>query len=297
MDPPRCLYLLAHSAQEDHDLVVRDFVTPLVREIRGRPELVSLFFVRMSEPTWQVRFRVVGDPEWIGGPYREAAEQAAAPLREAGVITELEATHYEREVERYGGEEGMALAEELYTHDTWACLEWLALERRGELGRQRREIALLLGELYADHLGLAGEPRRRFYQNGYRWTRDMGTWDDADFARLDQRYEALRPGLAELLAGATRRDPAALWGGEASARVAAELTAAAGPVLERIRQAHAAGRLRQDLAYLGWSYTHLASNRLGLPPAPEAILRYLMQRFHDDDRPLPAPSGGPRGDG
>jgi hypothetical protein len=125
----------------------------------------------------------------------------------------------------------------------------------------------------------------------------MGTWDDADFARLDQRYEALRPGLAELLAGATRRDPAALWGGEASARVAAELTAAAGPVLERIRQAHAAGRLRQDLAYLGWSYTHLASNRLGLPPAPEAILRYLMQRFHDDDRPLPAPSGGPRGDG
>ncbi len=46
--------------------------------------------------------------------------------------------------------------------------------------------------------------------------------------------------------------------------------------------AHAAGNIHQGLVYLVWSYAHLHANRLGIDLVPEAILRYLMFRAHEE---------------
>lgn len=282
MSSTSCLYLCAHTPLKHHETVLAEFVSPLVDEIRGQEELASLFFVRMDTPTWQVRLRVVGEPAWIQGPYRELAERHLEPHRAAGRIEDVDFTRYEREVERYGGEEGMALAEKIYTLDTLACLELLALERRGKLARTRRELALILGERFADLLGFDAQQRGRFYDFSYRWTREMGTWDEGDLAQLHSRYEQLRPQFSELFRGDTARDPGLLWGGEEAAAIAEGFLEAVEPLLRRVVTDHAAGILRQELAYLGWSYTHLFCNRLGLSPTVEAILRYLMHRFLDD---------------
>lgn len=281
------LYLCAHAAPEHHGSVVSDLVLPLALSIRERPELDSLFFVRMSDPTWQVRLRVVGEEGWLHGAYRQAAQERLRPFLDDGRISETEWTRYQREVERYGGEEGMALAEAIYTHDSLACLEWLALERDGKLERNRREIALLMGERFADLLGLEGTERARFYHFAYRWALAMGTWDDGDLDKLEQRYRELAPELRQMLDGDPGRDPEALWGGAASAAIADRLFAALEPLLARVVEGCRTGRIRQDVAYLGWSYTHLPCNRLGLPPTPEAILRYLQHRFHEEHRGIP----------
>lgn len=283
MTETSCLYLCAHASRQRHEQVVAELVTPLVQQIRGRPELSSLFFVRMSEPTWQVRLRVVGDPVWVTGPYRELAERHLEPHRASGLVTEVEWTRYQREVERYGGEEGMALAEEIYLHDSLACLDLMELERRGDLARNRRELALIIGERFAGYLRLDRRRRSHFHHFGYKWTREMGTWDEEDFARLEGRFQQLRPQLVELLRGEIGRDPLLLWGGEEAARVAEGFLGAVRPALERVSEGCTAGRIHQEIAYLCWSYTHLLSNRLGIYPAGEAVLRYLMHRFVEEE--------------
>src|SRR5262245_58338021 len=65
-----CLYTVLRSPQTNHDRVLREFVTPIVRTIQSHPSLHSLFFVRYNEPVWQVRFRVLGRPSWVEGSVR-----------------------------------------------------------------------------------------------------------------------------------------------------------------------------------------------------------------------------------
>jgi hypothetical protein len=54
-------------------------------------------------------------------------------------------------------------------------------------------------------------------------------------------------------------------------------------VIDRVRAGHAEGRIRQDLVHLAWSYCHMHCNRLGIENPAEAILRYFLFRFHEDD--------------
>lgn len=285
-----CLYLCALAPQDRHETVIAEFVTPLAREIRAHEAFDSLFFVRMDDPTWQVRFRVVGETKWIEGPYRALAEERLRPHLDSGLVDGFEMTQYQREVERYGGEEGMGLAEQIYLHDSLACFDFMALERQGKLARQRRELALLVGELFADLLGLHGPFRLQFYEFGYSWTREMGTWEDEAFERVAGHYQKLEPQLEEMLAGETSRDPSLQWGGQEAAAVAERLRSEVEPLLAEVHTGHRTGRIQQDLAYLAWSYTHLFCNRLGIYPTPEAILRRLMYHYWEARSAEPSPA-------
>lgn len=282
MDDPSCLFAVLYAPRERHEDILADFVTPIARDLRGAPELDSLFFARYNVPSWQVRFRVLGRPGWVSGPVRERVERDLRSLHDAGGIDDAELARYDREIERYGGEEGMALAERLFLHDSLACLDVMEAERQGLCAKSRREFSLLLTDRLLDLLGFDRAQRLAFYAHGHRWTREMGTWSDGDLAVIEQRYQELKPGLQDLFTGEQSRDPEALWGGEAPARIAERCLEASRPILAAVLAGHAAGRIRQDLVYLAWSYTHMQCNRLGIDPTPEALLRYFMHRLLED---------------
>ena len=282
MDGQLCLFTLLYAPRDQHERILADLVTPIARDLRGSPELHSLFFARYNVPSWQLRFRILGRPDWVSGPVRERVERDLAPLREAGIVEGVEFAQYDRETERYGGEEGMELAETLFLHDTLACLDLMDLERQGNLAKTRREVSLLMTERLLDLLRFGRAERLAFYAYGYRWTREMETWSDADFAAAEERYQALKPGLQELFTGEQSREPALLWGGEEAARIAERCLDASRPVAEAILSGHAAGRIRQDLGSLAWSYAHMHCNRLGIDPNPEALLRFFMHRLLED---------------
>jgi thiopeptide-type bacteriocin biosynthesis protein len=279
----RCLYTLVHAPRERNEEILRDFVTPLAGEVRGCPELDSLFFARFNVPSWQLRFRILGRPDWIEGDVRRLVEERLAPLQEAGWIERVEYAVYDREVERYGGPEGMVLAEKIFLHDSLACLDLMEAERRGELLKTRREFSLLMTERMLDLLGFDRARRMAFYEFGHHWEE----WDAEERQLLEERYQDLRPGLLDLLAGEQKDDPEILWGGEVPARIAAECLAATRPLTETLLEAHAAGRIPQNLLYLAWSYTHMECNRLGIDPRPEAILRFFLHRLYQDEESLP----------
>jgi len=281
-DDQLCLFTLLHAPRERHEQLLADFVTPIARDLRGAPELDSLFFARYNVPSWQLRFRVLGRPDWVSGPVRERVERDLAPLQESGAVDSVELAQYDRETERYGGEEGMALAEKLFLHDSLACLDLMEADRQDLLEKTRREISLLITERLLDLLRFDRAQRLAFYAFGHQWTREMGTWSDAEVEKIEAKYQELKPGLAELFTGERAGDPEWLWGGEAAARIAARWLEASRPVAEAILAGHAAGRIQQDLIYLAWSYAHMSCNRLGVDATPEALLRYFMHRLYQD---------------
>ena len=103
MDDQLCLFALLYAPREQHERILADFATPIARDLRGAPELDSLFFARYNVPSWQVRFRVLGRPGWVSGPVRERVERDLRALHDAGVIADAEFAEYDRELERYGG--------------------------------------------------------------------------------------------------------------------------------------------------------------------------------------------------
>lgn len=287
MAEPLCLFALVHAPREVHEEILQELVTPVARELREAEELDSLFFARYNTPDWQLRFRILGRPGWIRGPVRELVERRLAPLRESGRVEGVEFATYDREIERYGGELGMRMAERLFLYDTLACLDLLEVERRGELAKTRREFSLVMTDRLLDLLRFDRAARLEFYSYGYRWALELGTWTEPDLALLDERYQGLREGLSDLFVGEQSGDEDLLWGGKEAAGIARRCLEQSLPVAERLLATHSEGRIGQSLVYLAWSYAHMHANRLGIDPGPEAILRYFMHRLVQDLPELP----------
>ena len=152
MTSQRCLYTLLYSPRESHEEILRELVEPVTREARTHTELDSLFYARFNIPRWQVRFRVLGRPAWVEGEVRKLVEERLTVLRERGLIEGHEFAEYEREYDRYGGEEGMALAEQIFFHDSVACLDLIEADRQGALAKSRREFVLVITERFLDLL-------------------------------------------------------------------------------------------------------------------------------------------------
>jgi thiopeptide-type bacteriocin biosynthesis protein len=272
-----CLYTIAYLPRERIDSLLLDEFAPLALEIESHPRLDSLFFVRYSDPRWQLRFRVLGEPEWVRGPLRVRVAERLVELERQGTTEGHAFGRYQRELERYVGEEGMRLAERLFFLDSMAALRLLAAERRGVIGRSRREIALLVCDRLLDLAGFDERQRLAFYRRGYAWAPEDGLWSEKDRELLELRFRKLQPDLDRLLTEPA--DDAALWGGSETADIAGRFLEQARPVIQAIVEGCTSGRIAQDVIYLMWSYAHMFTNRMGIESTAEAISRYFMHRW------------------
>ncbi|HZN54566.1 MAG TPA: thiopeptide-type bacteriocin biosynthesis protein, partial [Candidatus Polarisedimenticolaceae bacterium] len=239
-----------------------------------------LFFARYSIPDWQLRFRVLGRPAWVEREVRPRIDAALGPVRAEGLFEEVEFAEYQREWERYGGERGMILAEQVFLHDSVAALDLIDAESRGALAKTRREYSLVYVEKFLDLMGFDRRARIAYYEFAHSWPIRDGDWNDDDLRALDAKYEALAPGLRDLLFGEQSADPSVQLGGEEPARIAATCLEATRPAIDEVLALHRSGRLPQDIVNLAWSYTHMHCNRLGIDAMPEAILRYFLWRLY-----------------
>ena len=276
-----CLYCLLYVPRERIEDVLERLVDPIATHVREHPDLDSLFFVRFSEPRWQLRLRLLGRSAWVEGPLRELVERRVLESEAAGDVEGHEFHQYDREYERYGGEIGMALAEKLFHLDSLACLDFVRLDRAGRLGKSRRELAMALVDRFLDVSRFNEAERLELYRYGYAWALELKTWGPEDLEILERRFQSLRPGLERLFHGPAR-DPEQFYGGAEAAQVAARFLEQARPVVDEILEEHQAGRIRQTRLHLFWSYTHMLTNRLGVEASPEAILRYFMCRLLEE---------------
>jgi thiopeptide-type bacteriocin biosynthesis protein len=258
------LYLKLYCGPAAADRILLEAVAPLVEGTRRYWD--KWFFVRYSDPDFHLRLRFHGVPAVLLGEVLPRLRQILEPLRADGLGWKLQLDTYEREVERYGGLEGMGLAEAWFRHDSEAVLAELdacvgdeaahARWRKGLAGVDR--ILGGLGLDLAARARLVGACREAFLK-------ETGPAPGLE-AQLGAKFRPLRAEMEALvMEGGDGRLPAPHAAG-----------------LSRIGAAARAGRLEQPLEDLASSLVHMHLNRLLRTEhrAQECVLLDFLSRVY-----------------
>ncbi|MGW2162215.1 lantibiotic dehydratase [Nonomuraea sp. NPDC001699] len=260
------LYAKLYSGPVGADTILQQVVRPLVREAVSDASVDRWFFVRYADPDPHLRLRLHGDPGRLTNEVLPALLAACAPFHAEGMLWRIQVDTYEREVERYGGADGIVLAERLFHADSDAALKAIEATPRDMDARWRLALVGLdrllddLGLDLAGRLSVCAAARDRF-------GREFGA--DAAFAhRLGARYRRERTLLESLL---TAPDHPFRARSEAARPIVAELASCAG-----------ADRLTRQVTALAGGFLHMHANRM-LPAAARAqelVLYDFLSRWY-----------------
>jgi thiopeptide-type bacteriocin biosynthesis protein len=219
------------------DSVLLEKIRPLARELVGSGAADRWFFVRYGDPDWHLRVRFHGEPEMLRSEVQPALERAAERAWRLRFDT------YEREVERYGGPEGIEFAERLFHVDSEAVLEVVAGLGADEDRRWR--LALVGMDALLSDLGLDLEAKEALAKRRREaFLRELRA-DGRTKGRIGQRFRRERDALESLIAEA---------GGEAFARRSERLRS----LVDELR----AARLTVSVDKLAESFVHMHVNRM-----------------------------------
>ncbi|MEU3521601.1 lantibiotic dehydratase [Streptomyces sp. NPDC006654] len=125
------LYLKVYGAEQRQDEILTEYVPRLLAE--GGPGVRRWFFVRYRDPAPHLRLRLyTGTPE-EAAQLLPAIGSWADELRAARLSARVTLDTYDPEVERYGGSEAMALAEEMFHADSESVLQQVRARREQPL--------------------------------------------------------------------------------------------------------------------------------------------------------------------
>lgn len=260
------------------DRLLQQLVAPLVDLGVAEP----WFFLRDRDPEFHLRVRFCGAPDRLHDELLPALERLSGGLLESDDLSRLALDTYEREVERYGGPEGIELAERLFSIDSEAALALLALPDTADAADPadvRWLLALRGSDLLLDDLGLD-------LQSKVELTRQL---TDRYFAEL-RGDDKLRQSLGHRFR-ASRAKLAALWdpAGEEGGWLGPALSALerrverARPVAEELRRRSRDGQLTSSVPDLARSFLHMHARRLfsSAMRAHELVTCDLLHRFYE----------------
>ncbi len=135
------LSLKIYSGNTALDHLLAEKLLPLINENLSLFD--KWFFIRYGDPQWHLRLRFYGKPESLYGLLLPKLNALIEPMIAMGELHKAELFTYEREVERYGGPESMALVESLFMTDSVLISETVKLELEYE-EEVRWRIALLM---------------------------------------------------------------------------------------------------------------------------------------------------------
>jgi lantibiotic biosynthesis protein len=278
------LYAKIYTGTSSVDRLLRDAIAPLARSVVESGDVKHWFFIRYADPHHHLRLRFHGEPTRLAGSVLPALERTLDPLREDGTIWKVQLDTYDREIERYGGDLGIELAEKLFWIDSEAVLGIVEL-LEGDAGADARwRLALRGSETLLDALGFDPDARHRIFAEARdSFGREHGVGAEF-YAPIGERFKRERAALEELFAPDATRDAAhdLSPGFELLARRDERLR----PLAAELRARDAAGELAPSLRELAWSYVHMHINRLlhASHRAQELVLYDLLRRLHEGRR-------------
>jgi thiopeptide-type bacteriocin biosynthesis protein len=273
------LYAKLYTGPATADQVLRDLVKPVIETALHSGAADRWFFIRYGDPDWHLRLRFHGEPARLHAEVLPALQAAAARLLADGRLWRMQLDTYEREVERYGGAEGIVLAERLFDADSEAVLALADLFPADARGDQRWRLALLGMDLLLTDLGLDLRMRRAVVRKA-RDTFAAEFHADANFQhQLGSKFRSERKSLEPLLDHTD--GTAALFATELE--VLRRRSERLAPVVAELRACARAGQLSVPLTELAPSYLHMHANRLlrSAQRAQELVLYDLLARLYD----------------
>ncbi len=196
------LYAKLFTGESTADLLIREVLAPLHRELVASGHVSRWFFIRYGPP-WHLRARYYGEPTKLIQQALPVLAEAFALANDRGLLWNVEWSTYERELERYGGPRAMELAEGWFHADSEAVFKVLE-HCSGDVGLEERWRLCLVGmDRTLRDFGLSLEERLAVVQA----TRDGFSREfrvDRGFSKqLSTRFRKTRRSLEALLDGET----------------------------------------------------------------------------------------------
>jgi thiopeptide-type bacteriocin biosynthesis protein len=270
------LYAKLYTGNATADRVLIDVAGPVLQAALDAGAVERWFFVRYADPHFHIRLRAKGEPRRLVEEILPLLREKAELLIADGVMWRLQLDTYERELRRYGGDEGIGLSEELFWHDSEAVLGIVRMLGGDEGLDARWRLALCGVDRLLDDFGLDLE-RKRAWARGCRegFAREFDVGKETRRV-LGKRYRVERRALDELL-GLSEGDDHPLAPGMQLLR---ERSSRNAPLVKslRAREQH----LTVSLDHLLWSHAHMHANRLlrGAHRAQELVLYDLLDRVY-----------------
>ena len=252
-------YVQLYTGHAAADRVLADVVGPLSRKLTANGTVDRWFFIRYTDPSHHLRWRLHATTRRAQTTIRNAVERRTADLRDRGLVHRVAYDTYEREIERYGGIEAAGLAEELFWADSEAVLDVLAaLAEHGNPRHGRWQSAILGVDALLADLGLDFDARlAAMRRTRKQWGERLHV--NADVRRdLARKYRAMQSDLVPLLERRFDSTPPLA----AVADVLEVRSRRQREMVMRLRSLEQDQRLGVPLFMLADSYVHMHLNRL-----------------------------------
>jgi thiopeptide-type bacteriocin biosynthesis protein len=274
------VYVKLYTGTATADRVLCDVVRLLVEQLMDVGAVDQWFFIRYGDPEWHLRLRFHGVPEKVHAEVVPALESRINPLLEDGRIWRVQFDTYEREVERYGGAEGVVLAERLFHADSDATLEIVEMLEPGDAGADERWRLAVCGidRLLAD-FGFDLKSKCVILKQARESFAKEFNADKNLRVQLSEKFRKERKSLEALLGLSPDSEHVLAPGFEVFRRRSEKLT----PIVAEFKLCERERRLSASLAELMSSYIHMHANRLlrSAQRQQELVIYDLLTRLYE----------------
>ncbi|MFL5699107.1 MAG: lantibiotic dehydratase [Ktedonobacteraceae bacterium] len=207
------------------------------------------FFIRYNDPDLHLRLRFRGEPERLTGQLLPQLCTWATRLMEEGFCSRFVFDTYDREVERYGGTDGIEVAESIFAIDSRTVSKLIYIIQERVLKLDRITLAVLSADNLLASLGLTQAARLQWLRQHVTSRNEVG-----------QEYRQKKKLLRSLLDDQSRllNEP----DGESVAQAFTTQSIMLAPIAERLLGLAEQGQLSQTMDMLFSSYIHMHFNRL-----------------------------------
>ncbi len=273
------LYAKLYTGTATADQLLRNVVKPVVKEALESGAADEWFFIRYSDPDWHLRLRLHGNPQHLAGQVLPRLQELARPLLEDGQLHKLQLDTYEREVERYGGEAGIVLAEMFFQADSEFVLGLVELSTGDELAQARWQLGLLGVDFLFSDFGLTLEEKHKTIETIRNASSREFRADDSYLKHmLGQKFRKEKKELEVLLNPASWNAHPFYPGIELLQQRSKRMES----VIAELKRAESEKRLTVSIQDLLSSYIHMNLNRVlrSSQRAQELVIYDFLERLY-----------------
>jgi lantibiotic biosynthesis protein len=250
------LYFKVYTGTASADRILTDTVAPVIGGLRNDGIIDEWFFLRYADPEHHVRLRLHGDPTALRDHALPAFTDALAPHLDDGTVSKVALDTYHREIERYGGDDGIELAERVHAVDSDAVLTVLGMFEGEDVAEARWKLCLYATDRLLADAGLDMQRRRDWAKNGAAGYRAEYPGAHNLDSGIGGRWRTERAELTALLDDTQdhRYEPGRQAFRQRSERLA--------PLLAELADRGRRGLLTQQFEHVLHSFSHLNAIRL-----------------------------------
>ena len=261
-------YIKLYAGPATLDEVLSGTIPSLVRAAFSDGLAMSWFFVRYADPEPHLRIRFHGEPKCLTEKLLPLVTTTLDPFLSGQRIWKMELSTYEREIERYGGLEGTAIAEEIFCADSEAVLAILQALDPNDNSSTRSLVAIMGIDRLLGDCGLVLSERREIVRRGSDSLRLHLRSDSKERRHLDRMFREQRTQINALLDGLHDGGKAMAAASEAFQARSAQVA----PLVRRLRSLDQRSQLSHSVRALASSFVHMHVNRVLRFASPQAEL-------------------------